>query len=137
MANQARSGVARADGERSTAVETPRHLTPTGDCYAFAFAYLLAHPYEDLTLVHGRPRLQREPYCEFGHAWIESADGASVLDENTRGWFPRWLYHAIGQVKHCVRYTAQQAREHAWQTEHSGPWAGVDAVEAPNDEEGM
>jgi len=57
-------------------------LEPTGDCYAAAGEYLREQSVlgrTDIVLVHGRPTLQRPPFVQYGHAWIELEQDLSAM----------------------------------------------------------
>jgi hypothetical protein len=115
-----------------TAVPTPRHLEKVGDCYEDAGVWItnkiLFGGSTDWVLVHGRPTLQAEPYCEYGHAWLEKGD--LVRDLNAVFDCPKDLYYLVGRIKpeHCLRYSASEVQEKINQFKHWGPWEGPDAV---------
>lgn len=82
----------------------------------------------DAKLVHGRPYLTREPFCQFGHAWIENDD--VCIDASTLLEVPRNVYYAVGRIDSalCFTYTFEQMRRKLLEFKHYGPWEGVDAV---------
>lgn len=116
------------------ATPTPEHLARPGNCYQEAFDLVLQlHRVMNATLVHGRPTLTIEPFCQYGHAWVEVGD--AVIDPKA-GAVPKDMFYLIGKIERvlCTRYTGQQALEMSLKHEHYGPWEGVDApptVEAP------
>lgn len=106
-----------------------------GDCYESAGRYVMddwmfggdGSP----TLVHGRPTLQVDPFCEYGHAWVEftKQDGAGrpvelVLDTERSVVIPKDLYYQIGRIDpaQCLRYSFQEMRAWIARTGHWGPW---------------
>ena len=109
-----------------TARATPRHLPAKGNCYEAAFHWIMAHP-STCKLVHGRPIRAVSPFCQFGHAWIES--GETVYDAASGRFIPKSVYYRAGQIDPslCVSYTWPQARKLALKHGHCGPWEGVDA----------
>lgn len=108
--------------------KTPEDLPRTGNCYENCLAFLIGASEKDgWTLVHGRPTLQRFPFVEFGHAWLERGD--TVHDPSTDFTGPRFVYYALGRInpEHSFRYTRQEAFKKAQAFQHYGPWEGVDA----------
>jgi len=113
--------------------ELDPRLEPTGDCYVIVGQAITGFGSKaKWTLVHGRPTLQREPYIEYGHGWLESPDGEICWDPIMEGEFPKILYYAAGNIdpKQCLRYTQAEARRWIIKTKHWGPWEGPDGVEA-------
>lgn len=105
-------------------------LKATSDCYDEAANELLFSRKRDgWTLAHGRPTLMREPYCEYGHAWLEKDE--EIFDPTSGFGGPRFLYYSIGNIKHedVILYTAKEARKMLNLYEHWGPWEGADADE--------
>lgn len=98
-------------------------LLEGGDCYEAAAKYVLDHP--DMTLVHGEPFLQRDPYERFGHAWVE-IDGLMAIDvaNGKHVELPVLAYYLLGKINadDCKRYSAQEVRRKILETEHWGPW---------------
>ena len=115
---------------KSKPVATPTDLPAHGDCYKWALDWLLAHhDITDAFLVHGRPTRTIEPYCQFGHAWIEL--GEYVIDHDKL--VHHSLYYSIGKInpEHSTHYPMRTAFKMMLQHKHYGPWVGVDApVEA-------
>ena len=113
------------------ATPTPGDEKVTGDCYDEAASELLlfSRKREGWVLAHGRPTLMREPYCEYGHAWLEKDE--VVFDPTTGFEGPRFVYYSIGQISHedVMLYTAKEARAMIKRYEHWGCWEGVDADE--------
>lgn len=122
-----------------------------GECYAAAGAALMdawmLGEADDLVLVHGRPTLQVEPFCEYGHAWIERTLTAGVLDgeeirvvicrdAETGTTLIRELYYAVGKIDPaaCFRYDFSALQRWVQKTGHWGPWEGPDAC-GPVEEE--
>lgn len=102
---------------------------PSGNCYSQAANAQTFGP-KGWLLVHGRPTLQRPPFVEYGHAWLEK--GELVNDPSTNSKMPRMLYYALGQIDHRSNliYTADEAREFMLLTEHFGPWEGIEGTPA-------
>jgi hypothetical protein len=106
-----------------------------GNCYELAGRFVLDRPGEGWVLCHGRPTLQRKPYCEYGHAWAElgveqgQAFGPVVFDPSTETTMPRAMYYAIGRINpdDVNRYDYEQARRWLTISLVWGPWEGVDA----------
>jgi hypothetical protein len=102
-----------------------------GSCYESAFGFLL-HPCEDwpnAVMVHGRPTLTREPFTQYGHAWIENAEGTLVYDTESNSMWPTQVYYRVGKINPAdnFRYTLEQAARFACSHMHYGPWEGVEA----------
>jgi len=118
---------------KAVAVASPAHLETTGNCYCTAANYILDEGTPQMVLVHGRPTLQRSPFCQYGHAWIE--DGEICIDGNTLDRIPKFLYYALGQIDEdlSLRYTKEQVRRFVLDFLHYGPWEGVDGT-PPSDE---
>jgi hypothetical protein len=116
--------------KRSMGTATPGHLVATGDCYAdCANKLVLSH--KNWVMVHGRPTLQRAPYVEYGHAWLEK--GEQVYDPTSGYKGPRYMYYAMGQIDHRKNlvYTAEEARHWLLASKHYGPWEGPDGTPVP------
>lgn len=101
-----------------------------GDCYEAA-AHLIFWGGElehmpDVTLVHGRPILQRPPFAEFGHAWIEVGDMCFDFSMGKRLVMRREEYYALGNIdpSKSIRYTREEARSFLLRFKHFGPWEG-------------
>lgn len=108
------------------AVRTP-DLPATGDCYRVALQMLWVLP--GWVLVHGRPTMTREPFCQYGHAWVEDPDRRTVIDP--QGYVvAREIYYEAGSIDPELSfvYTAAEARKKLVEFEHYGPWEGVDAA---------
>lgn len=109
----------------------PKKLRPKENCYKAAASLLIMPGPEPLpdeaVLVHGRPVLQRKPFCEYGHAWVEIEE--RVVDRTNGYDGPRVVYYALGQIdwRNCLLYTRNEARAFVVTTEHFGPWEGPDA----------
>ncbi|HUT57210.1 MAG TPA: hypothetical protein VNA25_04980 [Phycisphaerae bacterium] len=120
---------------------TPDHIPRTGDCYAKCVRYISDRRRDEaypLLLVHGRPILQREPYCEYGHAWIEyddPDDGQRMVIDPQAGSMdepvimPAILYYGVGSIRwqDTVVYTYVDTCAALIKTGHFGPWEGPDA----------
>lgn len=111
-------------------------MSELGNCYKSAANTLMAHkklgvaglPYdEDVFLVHGRPKLTKPPFCEYGHAWLEWGD--VVLDTETDNIIPRQLFYSVGNIDEdtCVRYTYKMAQWFMLEYSHYGPWEGIES----------
>lgn len=96
-----------------------------GHCYELAGReFLLGDEPEDATLVHGTIGPYNNP-----HAWIEWERGNEGWEDPGLAWepigeknYPRPVYYAIFQAREVARYTQDQARELAIETNHWGPW---------------
>ena len=113
-----------------TATPTPEHLEATGDCYREAFKALtrfILSGQEGWAVVHGRPTLQVEPFCQYGHAWLELGD--IVYAASTGSIFPKSLYYAAGKIDPANNhvYDKDQVRRMILDFRHYGPWEGPDA----------
>jgi len=99
-----------------------------GHCYETAAKYILDHGKSGDVLVHGRPTLQRPPYREFGHAWVERGD--LVIDKETTYRGPRAFYYMLGQIdyKKNLVYTPEEVRQFVLAYNHWGPWEGPSGV---------
>lgn len=111
-----------------------------GDCFKASADFILdlhrdpqwdAFASEHCILVHGMPTLQRPPFIQYAHAWIEVPAIRLVLNVATgrEAMLARDLYYRIGQIdpKTCFRYTPEQARQMILRFEHYGPWEGPEA----------
>ncbi len=110
------------------AVATPDSAGPkTGNCYGDAAEAQLFR-YRTWTLVHGRPTLQRPPFVQFGHAWLEK--GQTVYDAVSKMTLKKKDYYTAGQISKAnnLRYSRETARQYMQLTEHYGPWEGVDGT---------
>ena len=103
----------------------------------------LADQEEGMTLVHGRPTLQCEPFGEYGHAWIEyrqplenmskmfnkNIELEVVFDVVTGMTMPKELYYKAGKIDpdKCFRYDVDAMRRWVLDTGHWGPWEGPEA----------
>lgn len=111
-----------------SAIPTPRDLPAEGNCYEKSYNMILwSGVWQKLVLVHGRPTLTRPPFCQFGHAWLET--GHMVYDAASGKWAPRAIYYAAGNIDPdlCHIYTREQATALLRRHGHYGPWEGVDA----------
>lgn len=101
-----------------------------GDCFEAAAQYILERKEEGLTLVHGRPTLQCEPFMKYEHAWIEMIlDGDHYVRDVSNGkdvFVPRAVYYGLGQIvmEDCYRYTFNEMRTKLLEFKHWGPWDG-------------
>lgn len=95
-----------------------------GDCFRAAGMFLMEHP--DHVLVHGFPTLRREPWTQYHHAWIETADGQTVreVSDGLDLTMPASLYYALGNINpaECKRYTRDDLALWVVRTGHWGPW---------------
>jgi len=109
--------------------KTPEELEAEGDCYVEAAnALMFPVPREGWVLIHGRPTLRRSPWVQFGHAWLEQ--GEQVYDPSSGFRGARALYYMLGKIDpdHNHVYTVEETRKLLLDTEHYGPWEGVDAI---------
>jgi hypothetical protein len=114
-------------------VPTPNHLPETGNCYQITLELISVIENEtSYKLVYGRPVLSVPPYCQFGHAWLETDDGM-VLDLAQGFTGPKDVYYALGQIDPALNiyYTRKEARALAVKHKHYGPWEGPDAGVKP------
>lgn len=114
--------------KESKAVPTPDDLERVGNCYENAVLFILANSWlRGAFLVHGRPIRAVEPFCQYGHAWIEL--GESVIDVGTGFHVPKSRYYEVGKIDPdlCVKYPFLTALKMAKEFGHYGPWEGVDA----------
>jgi len=114
-------------------------MEATGNCYQAAGEFLMDKAFggehEGLVLVHGRPTLQVEPFCEYGHAWIEYevpfGDGTMTMCRDVeRGVeFPVFMFYSVGNIDpdQCFRYTYPDLARWVTETGHWGPWEGPEA----------
>ena len=118
------------------AVATPDEIVACGNCYEDAASSTLAllgsgSGHKGWNLVHGRPTLQRPPYVQFGHAWLEK--GEKVFDPSESFSTTRAAYYAIGKIDYRdnLVYTSEETRRFVLAYEHWGPWEGVDGDGKP------
>jgi len=114
------------------AMRTPDELVACGNCYEdAASATLLFGAHKGWNLVHGRPTLQRPPYVQFGHAWLEKDE--KVFDPSANYATTRAAYYAVGKIDHRdnLVYTSEETRRFVLAYEHWGPWEGVDGDGKP------
>lgn len=116
----------------SDAVPTPAELeaTATGMCYQdCVFKMFRTDEFKPWTLVHGRPTRSIEPFCQYGHAWLESPDGGTAYDVSAEIFMPLGWYYHFGKInpEHCYRYSWERAKVFMLELSHYGPWEGVDA----------
>lgn len=108
-------------------------LDGDGDCYEVAANIVVesTHCPDDfrVRLVHGRPRLQRPPYCRFGHAWVEFTlhNGTTMVTDNSNGHnvtIDAQTYYEVGHIEpdKCIRYSRQETIHHMLMFKHYGPW---------------
>jgi len=97
-----------------------------GCCYEKAALAVLdgTTPFGDPRVVHGRPTLQRPPFCQYGHAWVENRWGDTVFDPTTDFVGPAVIYYALGRIDldDCRRYDRAAVRRAIVETEVWGPW---------------
>jgi hypothetical protein len=107
-----------------------------GDCYETA-AHMVIPQINALSpvplidggwLVHGFPTLQREPFRQYGHAWVErEEDGVTWVYDFANGGdlrVPAALYYAVGNIEpeYVCRYSARAACKMIVDHEHFGGW---------------
>ena len=103
-----------------------------GNCYEDALVALLdgykpgSDPFrgETCVLVHGLPTLRSGEHAgeEYGHAWLECNTLNLVYDASVKKYIPRDMYYDLGNIKHTVKYTVEDAMRLAHETGHSGSW---------------
>ncbi len=110
-------------------------LPAVGNCYEDNANTLLMHPgfRKGWVLVHGHPTRTIEPYCQFGHAWLEK--GKRVFDAASGRMIPRDVYYRAGNIdyKDNRLYTRDQTRQFVLFSQHWGPWEGPDADPIPDE----
>jgi hypothetical protein len=103
----------------------------TGDCYEAHGRIMLEGGVRGLesesVLCHGLVTGQGPIAGErIGHAWIEIAGGAVVLDfsNGNNVCLPAAVYYGIGQIdpEEVKRYTRKEACKQMLTNEHFGPW---------------
>ena len=108
-----------------------------GDCYEAAANALLVSGFasgvdlpDEAVLVHGRPTLTREPFEEYGHAWLELGDVVFEVANGRDIFVRRERYYEVGRIdpEQCLRYTKEQARKFVLYFCHYGPWEGPEAA---------
>lgn len=116
-----------------------------GNCYKVAGKLFmdseigLAEPFPrelgEVVLVHGRPTLQRSPFCKYGHAWLEIGD-ALCYDSERDLVVPKVLFYAIGKINpdECYYYDVPTFRKMINESGHWGPWEGIEAMSSIEDE---
>jgi len=114
----------------ATKTSKRKKLPRTGDCYRKSGMKIMEFPAgtpgEVATLVHGvaigTGRHNRGK--PFGHAWIETVDGALVYDADHDKVFPAVVFYSVGQIDpaQCQRYTRDEAVTMMLEHEHYGPW---------------
>ncbi len=100
---------------------------PLGDCFEVAFlaAWKLADSGVDVSLVHSRPLGQGKiSGRRHAHGWIEVGDAIIDHSNDKEVVVRRELYYAIARFQEePLRYSFDEARRLAVETEHYGPWA--------------
>jgi len=104
-------------------------LKRVGHCYDQAAEAQMFGP-SGWLLVHGRPTLQRSPWAEYGHAWLEK--GEQVHDPSTGNRLPRMLYYSLGRIdyRENLVYTVEETKDFIRLTNHYGPWEGPEGTPA-------
>ena len=110
-----------------------------GDCYAAAGKLFmdsglglpespLPEELGEVVLVHGRPTLQRPPFCKYGHAWLEIGD-VICYDAERKLAVPKALFYAVGNIDpdECYYYDMATFRKMVSEYGHWGPWEGPEA----------
>ena len=76
-----------------------------GDCYEAAANALLVSGFasgvdlpDEAVLVHGRPTLTREPFEEYGHAWLELGDVVFEVANGRDIFVRRERYYEVGRI---------------------------------------
>lgn len=102
-------------------------LEATGNCYEDAAIELtVVGSHQGWTLVHGYPTLQRPPFTQYGHAWLESPEGTLCWDPNTNTTCEKSKYYELGKinVEECFTYKVKDVSYWIAMTRHFGPWEG-------------
>lgn len=115
--------------------ETDEYGYQIGDCFQEAVELLLQDDIflsyqpkyevsENAVLVHGWPRLQREPYEKYAHAWVEDGDVCYHPAPDGMLDVPKPLYYKMGQIdeNECWYYTKKETKRKLLEYEHYGPW---------------
>lgn len=106
-------------------------LKPLGDCYRWAYHYVLKHP--GAVLYQGKvtaPPSSGGGSAPYDHAWV--LDGGVVKDWQTmvagfggryrgRGW-PESVWNRVWQPQDTRAYSIEQAMIQLAQHDHYGPW---------------
>ena len=96
-----------------------------GNCFEVAALYIIDHPDNDLTLVHGVVTGRGTSAGKiFVHAWIETPDGIFVID-NSNGKdrpIPKDFFYDLGNVGHTVKYDRKAAMKMMIETNIFGDW---------------
>ena len=112
--------------------------TEGGDCYQAAGIFFMdgrmrVDTPSTLTLVHGYPTLQREPFKKFGHAWCEFKNpwGQWMVRDTSNGKdveMSRDAYYHLGKIDpaECRYYNTADLRRWVTETGHWGPWEETD-----------
>ena len=79
----------------------------------------------EVEMVHGIPTLGREPFCRYGHAWLEWNGFAfhPMVDEWV-SFIPLDTFYRVGKIDpdENVTYDFYETRMNLLEFEHYGPW---------------
>jgi hypothetical protein len=89
-------------------------------CYEAAGEYVVRHPDQAPTLVHGTYMLAPWP-APTPHAWVE-IESTTVYDGVVGRFYDRTSYYETVRAVAEVRYTVREAAERIMVTKHWGPW---------------
>jgi hypothetical protein len=96
-----------------------------GDCFMSGGRLLLQlhiRGIKDAVLVHGLPVLNRPPFSEYTHGWIEL--NGFCIDTEAKICCEKSLYYESGRIdpKSCVKYSADDILKEVNSSGHWGPW---------------
>jgi hypothetical protein len=106
----------------------PARKKDLGDCYRWAYHYVLKNPSAILYQGEVKPPLSDDPY--FQHAWV-------VHDGIVKDWqtmlagfggkfmgkgYPKAVFEELWQPRKVTTYTRREMLEAAVKSEHYGPW---------------
>jgi len=103
-------------------------MVMNGDCYSVAANNAMDR---GLMLCHGRPVYRGtdtpDPDGRFGHAWNETVDGSTVIDQSNGldVALPADLYYAVGNIEPAdvVRFTPSEVVDRVLAEMTWGPWS--------------
>jgi len=99
-----------------------------GNCFDKNGNHFLRNPlYKNGKLVHCVAVLQRPPYSEYVHCYIEN-DGMAIDKSNGNDLnIPLAVYQAVGQIKPelCVKYTQDESVKMILEHKHWGSWDAI------------
>lgn len=105
-----------------------------GDCYQAASDYIIHHPNDGWTLVHGDVTGQGAIEGQrYGHAWLEKGDTVLDVSNGRNLEIPRAKYYELGQIDSgsVVRYDRKQTLDKLLTYETYGPWTDTADYKMP------